>query len=370
VVQALGSIPIVAVDVPSGIDGATGAVLGAAPTAVLTVTFCRRKPGHLLLPGRSRCGEVVLADIGIPDGLVAKADEGLRENGPRLWSPRLPERTEDSHKYRFGHALAVGGPKQTTGATRLAATAALRIGAGLVSIACPPDALVAYAAHLTTVMTKPVANPAALARLLSDPRFSAVLVGPGAGVGETTRELVRVVLAAGRPTLLDADALSSFADDRSALLALLRPDCVLTPHDGEFARLFDSQGDRLSRARAASRASRAVVVLKGADTVVAAPDGRAAVQPWAPPALATAGTGDVLAGMILGLLAQGLPGFEAAAAGVWLHAAAARRAGPGLIAEDLSGHLAETLATARRRTPDHGAVMVEAPGIGTLAHPD
>jgi len=225
--------------------------------------------------------------------------------------------------------------------------AALRVGAGLASIACRPDALPTYAAHLTAVMTKPVADATALATLLTDGRLSALLIGPGAGAGEGTRGLVQAVLAAGRPTVLDADALTSFADHRDALLPLLRPDCVLTPHDGEFARLFDLTGDRLGRARAASAACGAVVVLKGADTVVAAPDGRAAVQGWAPPALATAGTGDVLAGLVVGLLAQGVPAFEAAAAAVWLHAAAAREAGPGLIAEDLSVHIAGALAAAR-----------------------
>ena len=218
VVEALGSIPVIAVDVPSGVDGATGGILGAAPTAALTVTFCRRKPGHLLLPARSRCGELVLAEIGIPDDLVAEADEGLRANEPRLWSRLLPVRTEDSHKYRFGHALVVGGPKETTGAARLAAMAALRVGAGLASIACRPDALPTYAAHLTAVMTKPVADATALATLLTDGRLSALLIGPGAGAGEGTRGLVQAVLAAGRPTVLDADALTSFADHRDALL--------------------------------------------------------------------------------------------------------------------------------------------------------
>jgi NAD(P)H-hydrate epimerase len=241
----------------------------------------------------------------------------------------------------------VGGPKLTTGAARLAALAALRVGAGLVSIACRPDALPTYAAHLTAVMTKPMADAAALARLLTDVRLSAVLAGPGAGAGEATRELVATLLAARRPTVLDADALTSFAAHRDALLPSLRADCVLTPHDGEFARLFDLTGDRLSRARLASSACGAVVVLKGADTVVAPPDGRAAVQPWASPALATAGTGDVLAGLVMGLLAQGVPAYEAAAASVWLHAAAARSAGAGLIAEDLAAHLADALAAAR-----------------------
>ena len=180
--------------------------------------------------------------------------------------------------------------------------------------------------------------------MLGDQRFSAVLLGPGLGVGPETRALVAAALAAGRPTVLDADALTSFAADRRELLERLRPDCVLTPHDGEFARLFDVAGDRLSRALGASRACNAVVLLKGADTVVAAPDGRAAIQAQAPPSLATAGTGDVLAGLIAGLLAQGVPAFEAASAAVWIHGEAARLAGPGLIAEDLGRHLAEALA--------------------------
>jgi NAD(P)H-hydrate epimerase len=341
---ATRGLPVVAVDVPSGVDGATGAVLGAAARAVLTVTFCRLKPGHLLLPGRDLCGETVLADILIPDEVVTAHDKGLRANGPGLWRHLIPARDALSHKYRFGHALVVGGPAETTGAARLAARAALRMGAGLVSVACTPEALPAYAAHLTAVMTKPAADAAALSRLLADARFSGLLIGPGLGVGSATRALVASVLAAKRPTVLDADALTSFADARSELLGALRPDCVLTPHDGEFARLFDAKGDRLARALEASRASGAVVLLKGADTVVAAPDGRAAIQPSAPPELATAGSGDVLAGLILGLLAQGVPAFEAASAAVWLHAAAADGHGPGLVAEDLSERLPAILA--------------------------
>jgi ADP-dependent NAD(P)H-hydrate dehydratase / NAD(P)H-hydrate epimerase len=349
VVETLGErrVPLVAVDVPSGVDGATGEIRGAAPEARLTVTFCRLKPGHALLPGRSRCGETVLAGIGIPDELVAAHDEGLRVNGPALWRHLLPRRATDRHKYHFGHALVVGGPKETTGAARLSAGAALRVGAGLVSVACAPEALSTYAAHLTAVMTKPVADAAALNCLLEDARLSGLLIGPGIGSGGTTRGLVAATLRAKRPTVLDAEALTSFAgDNRAELLAMLRPDCVLTPHDGEFARLFDFAGDRLSRARAASRACGAVVLLKGGDTVVAAPDGRAAVQTQAPATLATAGTGDALAGLVVGLLAQGVPAYEAAAAAVWLHAEAAERAGPGLIAEDLAGHVPAALIAA------------------------
>jgi NAD(P)H-hydrate epimerase len=182
---------------------------------------------------------------------------------------------------------------------------------------------------------------------LADPRYRAVLLGPGVGVGEPTRAAALAILATGRAAVLDADALTSFAEEREALFRALHAGTVLTPHDGEFARLFDDTGDRLSRARAASRRCGAVVLLKGADTVVAAPDGRAAIQAEAPPSLATAGTGDVLAGLILGLLAQGVPAFEAAAAGAWLHARGAALAGPGMIAEDLAQHVAAALLQAR-----------------------
>ncbi len=254
VVEALATAdrPVVAIDVPSGVDGATGAILGAAPRARLTVTFCRLKPGHLLLPGRLHCGTTRLADIGIPDPMVAAHDTGLRVNGPALWRQLIPARTAQSHKYHFGHAVVVGGPVATTGAARLAASAALRVGAGLVSVACAPGALTTYAAQLTAVMTKAVAGPAGLRALLADTRYRSVLLGPGAGVGEATRDLVLAALAVGRPTVLDADALTSFADHRQALFAALSSACVLTPHDGEFTRLFDPAGDRLSRARAAS----------------------------------------------------------------------------------------------------------------------
>lgn len=338
--------PIVAVDVPSGVDGASGAVLGTAAPATLTVTFCRPKPGHVLLPGRDLVGELVVADIGIPDAIVAAQDEGIRRNDPALWRHLVPQRTSDSHKYRFGHAVVIGGPPHATGATRLAARAALRVGAGLVSVAAAPESLPVYAAALTTVMTKPCADQAALEALLADPRFNAWLIGPAAGTGPATRAAVSTLAASGRPLVLDADALTAFAEDRASLRRVLHERCVLTPHDGEYARLFDHCGDRLRRARAAAAESGAVVVLKGSDTVVAAPDGRAAIQPWAPPALATAGTGDVLAGLVLGLLAQGMPAFEAASAAVWLHAGAGRLAGPGLIAEDLPDRVPEALAEA------------------------
>ncbi|HET6518913.1 MAG TPA: NAD(P)H-hydrate dehydratase [Geminicoccaceae bacterium] len=333
---AAAGLPVVAVDVPSGLAGDTGEILGTACRADATVTFCRPKPGHLLLPGRLYVGELVVADIGIPDRVVESLGAGLTVNGPGRWLHLLPRRTPLAHKYTHGHAVVVGGGTASAGAARLAARAALRAGAGLVTVACPDEALPVYAAGLTAVMVRPFGDQEDYERLLADPRRNAVLLGPGGGVGEGLRRRVLAALAGGKACVLDADALTSFADHRAALFDAIRGPCILTPHAGEFPRLFDHRGDKVGRARAAAREGGAVVVIKGADSVIAAPDGRAAIQPDAPPELATAGTGDVLAGFALGLLAQGMPTFEAAAAAVWLHAAAGRAIGPGLIAEDLS----------------------------------
>jgi NAD(P)H-hydrate epimerase len=359
---------VVSVDIPSGVDGATGEIAGAAVRADRTVTFGRAKPGHLLLPGRLRCGRLEVADIGLIEEALAEHDVGLRANRPRLWRHLLPRREPGDHKYRFGHAVVVAGPIAVTGAARLAATAALRVGAGLASIACETDALPVYAAGVTTVMTKPFVGLEGLRRLLSDSRLNAVLIGPGRGVGEATREEVMALLALGRPLVLDADALTSFADHRTTLLEALHPDVVLTPHDGEFARLFPVCGDRLTRARSAAVESGCIVLLKGNDTVVAAPDGRAAISNVAPPTLATAGTGDVLGGLVLGLLAQGMPAFEAACAAVWIHAAAAQAVGGPLIAEDLPPQVPEVLtrlvALGEGQEKDEAAMVAENFGRG------
>ena len=327
-------IPIVAVDVPSGVAGDSGADLGAV-RADLTVTFFRRKPGHVLLPGRVLCGEVVVADIGISGDVLAALGVDTFANDPRLWLASLPRPGVDGHKYSRGHALVSAGSVMT-GAARLAGRAAARAGAGLVSLACARSVWPVYAAGLLSVMVHPLDDEAGFGRLLADRRHSALLIGPGAGVGATTRGRALAMLATGRATLLDADALTSFQDAPGALDDAIMGPCVLTPHEGEFGRLFDVAGDKLERARRAAARSKAVVVLKGADTVVAAPDGRAVVNTNAPPTLATAGSGDVLAGMIVGLLAQGMAPFAAACAGVWLHGACAASFGPGLIAEDLA----------------------------------
>lgn len=357
VVEALNarSLPTVAVDVPSGITGDDGQVLGeVAVQAACTVTFFRKKPGHLLLPGRSYCGPVVLADIGIPASVLptACADTGgpdTFENAPGLFADRWRWRTAGDHKYRFGHALVLGGAT-ATGAGRLACRAALRVGAGLVTAGVPGTALPIYAQDTAAVITVPVDDEAALDRLLADERLNALLLGPGAGVGEATRGRAQKLLATGRAVVLDADALTSFAGAVDALAGAVQGPTVLTPHAGEFARLFpDLDGDKLARARTAAHRTGAVVLLKGADTVIAAPDGRTAINANAPPELATAGAGDVLAGLIAGTLAQGVPAFEGACAAAWLHGAAAQGAGPGLIADDLPDRLPGALADLSRK---------------------
>lgn len=335
------AVPVVAVDVPSGLNGSTGEALGPVVEATRTVTFFRRKPGHLLMPGRALCGPVAVGDIGTPDAVLAEIDAKTWANAPGLWCASYPWPKLEGHKYSRGHALVVSGPAAHTGAARMGARGALRAGAGLVTVASPPDAVAINAAHLTAIMLLEFEGAAGLSAILADKRKNAVLLGPALGVCAGTRQLVDAVLASGAATVLDADALTSFAEDPSALFEVIGASAdrsvVLTPHEGEFHRLFGDIGGegKLDRARAAALRSGAILVLKGADTVIASPDGRAAINENAPPWLATAGAGDVLGGVITGLLAQGMPGFEAACAGVWLHGAAAGAFGPGLIAEDI-----------------------------------
>lgn len=342
---------IVAVDILSGLDADSGRVLGgdelpaaALPAAALTVTFQRPRPGHLLGQGAELTGTLRVVDIGVEEWLPVAGD-CTRLAGP---DPRLLKRA--GHKYDYGHALILGGGVARGGAARLAARAALRVGAGLVTLACPPEALPENAARLDAVMLTPLADAAALTALLGDARLNALCLGPGLGQGRA-RALVPVALASNRAALLDADALTAFADNPQALFALLHPCVVLTPHGGEFGRLFPDLSarlaapedgamfSRLDAVRQAAMRAGCTVLLKGADTVIAAPDGTsciaAAVGENAAPWLATAGSGDVLAGIITGLLARGFPPVEAAATGAWLHAEAARHFGPGLIAEDL-----------------------------------
>lgn len=354
-VEAVGrcAAPVLAVDLPSGIDGETGQVRGAAIRAVESITFARMKPGHLLLPGRVHAGNVSVADIGIGPDAVKRTGARLWRNTPALWCELFPWPRIDTHKYQRGHAVVVSGPASATGATRLAANAALRAGAGLVTVAAPRAAVPVLAASLTAVMVREAPGASGLKRLLADDRLNAVLLGPGQGVSTATQKAVATAAKAGRAVVLDADAISSFTGESgklSKLLKLNRISAVLTPHDGEFARLFKgvqrvlARESKIEKVRAAAVTLGAVVLLKGPDTVIAAPDGRASIADNAPPWLATAGSGDVLAGIVLGLIAQGMPAFEAASAAVWLHGEAGAEAGVGVISEDLAAALRPVLA--------------------------
>lgn len=344
-------IPRIAVDVPSGLHGdrarPLGAGEGACLKADLTITFFRKKPAHVLAPGRFLCGETVVVDIGTPPGALASIRPRIVENGPAQWAARYPWPKPEGHKYGRGHTVVVSGTAHATGAARLAARAALRIGSGLVSVAAGAEAVPVLAAALTAIMVKPIAGSGGLATLLSDRRFNAVVIGPGCGTGPATRDLVAAVLASSAAAVLDADALTVFRDDPQALFLLLREPAVLTPHEGEFERLFPGllarSENRIDAVRQASAAAHCTVLLKGPDTAIAAPDGRVAINTHAPPTLATAGSGDVLAGLIAGLMAQGMTSFDAACAGAWLHGDAAHRFGPGLIAEDLPEQLPAVL---------------------------
>ncbi len=343
------ALPVVAVDIPSGVGGDHGQVVGdIAIPAVMTVTFFRAKPGHYLYPGRGLCGALKVIDIGTPAAVLDEISPRTWANGPALWLDRFPWRTAASHKYTFGHALLSAGG-ELVGASVLAARSAQRVGAGLVTVACNQRNWPVLAAAAPSVMARPLPEEADYEAFLGDRRINAALLGPGQGVGDPTRQRVRAALAAGKRVVLDADALTSFAEDPPALFEAIRGDVVLTPHDGEFGRLFpdltrgELAGDKLGRARQAAARAKACVLLKGADTVIAAPDGRAAINHNGPPELAKAGSGDVLAGLCVGLLAQGMPTFEAACAAAWLHGRAAQLAGFGLIAEDLADNLPRAL---------------------------
>jgi NAD(P)H-hydrate epimerase len=335
---AVAGLPVIAVDIPSGINGDTGAADPATLKALHTVTFHAKKPGHLLLPGRAYCGQIHITDIGITH--EEHTTPPLYENSPALWYPLFPQPQTGDNKYSHGHAVIFGGAKMT-GAAKLAAHAAMRSGAGLATILCPPESFDIYAEYKAHLLVEPLADIGEKTAFLQDPRKNAVLIGPGLGVTDETRAAVLAALAAkDKAVCLDADALSVFHDAPDALFSALHDNCILTPHDGEFARLFGSiAGDKIARTRKAAEKSGAVVLLKGADTVIAAPDGRAVINTNAPAFLATAGAGDVLAGIITGLLAQHMPAFEAAAAAAWLHGAAAQKCGRGLVAEDLAEYL-------------------------------
>lgn len=363
--------PIIAIDLPSGIDGENGQIRGNAVHARKTVTFFRAKPGHILLPGRLHCGDITIADIGIRSQVLNDIKPQSTLNRPTIWRSSWPVTKTSDHKYNRGHAVAVSGSINKTGAARLAAGAALRVGAGLVSLASPVDALQVNASHLTAIMVEQMDGKEGLQQILSDPRKASLILGPGLGISNDTCSLVEVALTSARDIILDADALTSFADNLYEFKALIERthesnphgkarQIVLTPHAGEFYRLFDPSTDasdasindghssypdkgKIEAACWAAQHLGVVLVYKGADTVVAAPDGRISIADNAPPFLATAGSGDVLAGIIGGLLAQGMPAFEAASAGVWLHGEAGNIAGFGMTADDLDKALHRAL---------------------------
>jgi len=347
---------VVAVDLPSGVSGDSGKVLGAAFDAALTITFVRKKPGHLLQPGRRHCGEVLVADIGMPEDVVASLGVTCRENLPALWQARLPWPSLDAHKYSRGHVAVFGGNATATGAARLAAMAAARAGAGAVTLLSPAGALAVNAMHITSIMLRRRDEIDDTLAFMAARKVSAVVYGPGLDQDATTAAtLVDLLGRVSAPTgvVVDASALTAVAVEpqpffKAVSAHSISSSLVLTPHEGEFARLFPDLAEnaslsKLERARTAASRAGAVVVLKGPDTVIAAPDGRAAINSNGTPLLATAGSGDVLSGIVAGLLAQGMAGFEATCAAVWMHAEAARGFGPGLIAEDLPGALVPVL---------------------------
>ncbi len=339
-------LTVVAVDVPSGLHGDTGAVLGRAPHAARTVTFFRAKPGHYSLEGLRRCGVLSIVDIGTPGGVLEEIAPQLWLNAPPLWRGALLRRDPGDHKYVRGHGTILGGAL-ATGAARLAAFAARRTGAGLVTIAVPGSSLAVYQAAEPGNLIVPCDDGRAFAELLVDERRNAILVGPGSGVEERTHASALAALATRRAVVLDADAITMLSRQPQELTEAVRGPVLLTPHEGEFRRLFpdlDAVPGKVERARAAARRSGATVLLKGPDTVIAAPDGRAVINVHASASLATAGAGDVLAGIATGLLAQGLAPFAAAAAAAWIHGDCALRFGrPGLIAEDLMAQMPLTL---------------------------
>ncbi len=340
------SLPVLAVDTPSGIDGSNGQVWGIAIKATRTISFFRAKPGHVLFPGREYCGPVEIADIGISAKVLDVIKPQACANDPALWRDCYPVPKLTDHKFKRGHAVVVSGGPDSTGAARLAALSALRTGAGLVTLASPPEALAINAAHLTSVMVKTFADTKDLIHLVEDQHKNCVVIGPGSGVNAQTCTSLLSLLDSNKALVIDADAITCFQEQPEQLFEAIRKrkaPTVLTPHDGEYQRLFNNSfpvdqptdSSRLSRARTAAQMSGAVIILKGPDTVIADPAGRSVLNSNAPPSLATAGSGDVLAGIVGGLLAQNMPVFEAACAAVWLHGDAATDFGYGLISEDL-----------------------------------
>ncbi len=352
-------LPAVAIDMPSGVHGDSGQIMGQATRAALTVTFCRPKPGHYLLPGRGHCGVLHIADIGIDDAIVRTVAGPQWCNNPDIWRAEMPQQLAEMHKYEHGHAVVVGGGASSTGAARLAAAAALRAGAGLVTIAVPESARDVYASQMTSEMLRPVDDDLnkedkKFTKITENKKISSFLIGPGTGVKRATKSRVLAAAETGKSLVLDADALTIFQDDPQVLWQA-RARCpgaswVLTPHAGEFARIFpEITNDSISKldlCRKAAEISSCIVVLKGSDTIVAAPDGRSVINTNAPPNLATAGSGDVLAGIVLAMVTRQVPAFEAACMSVWIHGEAGRLSGVGVTSEGLLNAIGAAFASA------------------------
>ncbi|MEO1041400.1 MAG: NAD(P)H-hydrate dehydratase [Pseudomonadota bacterium] len=331
---------VLAIDLPSGIDGATGEVRGQAVHADVTVTFHRLKPGHLIGDGAELSGRIFLCDIGI----APEADDASAVwNAPCLWRDSLCGLVRETHKYARGHVCVIGGPGLKGGAARLSARAASVSGAGAVTYLSPLSGAEFAAATFDAVMVKPLGDREALDAFLRD-RVGAVVLGPGMGHAEKAEEAVKAVLETKLPCVLDADALTLYEGRTDELFEHLHGACVLTPHEGEFSRLFpDLSGDKRIRTEKAAELSGATVLLKGSTTVIAKTGEPTVISSHGSPALATAGSGDVLAGLIGGFLAKGVTPVKAAAAGAWVHADAARDAGPSLNADHLPARIVSVM---------------------------
>jgi hydroxyethylthiazole kinase-like uncharacterized protein yjeF len=346
-------VPVVAVDIPSGLNGDRARPEGEAVRADLTVTFHRLRPAHLLQPSRQFCGEIVCADIGIPQHLPPEGDVVAHWNHPGLWPDWPHSGVPDTHKHRRGRLAVLSGPAKATGAARMAAEAGLRAGAGLVTMLTPPGAALVNASHLTEVMIRSFKDCDGFLEALDDIRATAAVLGPAAGKTDALKQVVIAALSRPLPVVLDGDALSVFENDPDHLLGHLRHHDVITPHAGEFERLFPGLTgtalNKIEAARSAADKAGCVVVFKGADSVIAAPGRTPRINTHASPALATAGTGDTLAGLIGGFLAHGAPAFDAASAAVWLHGEAGLRLGPGMIAGELADAMPSVMQDLARR---------------------
>jgi hydroxyethylthiazole kinase-like uncharacterized protein yjeF len=344
IIERIGrNVPVIAVDIPSGLASNCGDTVGVAFKADLTVTFTRKKLCHVLYPAKKYCGEVVVVDIGIDDEIISELRPNIFENSPKMWVSSFPFPKDGQNKYDRGHAVVNGGGIKCTGAASLASLSALHAGAGLVTVVCPENAIMVYATKLTAVMVKSVNNSKEFIEFISDKRRNAVLIGPGNGVDKLTYEYALAALGQKKSCVIDADAITVFSEKPDELFASIRSPVILTPHEGEFKRIFNVEGDKVSRARAAAKISKAVIILKGTDTIIASPDGRVVINTNAPACLATAGSGDVLAGVTLGLLANNMDAFLAACASVWIHGEAAKIAGIGMISESLPSLLPQVL---------------------------